>query len=100
MAVEEGLDTGGVYDRAEVPIGPDDTLEELRSRLVAEGHSHAGRHALDDGLGEPAPQVGEPTYADKLDGRGSPPRLDAARPSTSTAWCASATPGPRTTAGG
>ena len=37
MAVEEGLDTGGIYRRAEVPIGPDDTLEELRGRLVAEG---------------------------------------------------------------
>jgi methionyl-tRNA formyltransferase len=65
MAVEEGLDTGGVYEQVEVPIGPDDTLEELRSRLVAEG-SRMLVAALAVGLGALTPQVGEPTYADKL----------------------------------
>jgi methionyl-tRNA formyltransferase len=65
MAVEEGLDTGGTYRRAEVPIGPDDTLEELRARLVDEG-SRLLVAALRDGLGSPTPQVGETTYADKL----------------------------------
>jgi methionyl-tRNA formyltransferase len=65
MAVEEGLDTGGVYERVEVPIGPDDTLAELRERLVAEGAELLVR-TLRVGLGEAAPQVGEPTYADKL----------------------------------
>src|SRR3954464_3619219 len=29
MAVEEGLDTGGVYSMAEVPIGPDQTADEV-----------------------------------------------------------------------
>ena len=65
MAVEEGLDTGGVYERAEVPFGPDDPLIELRARLVAEG-SRLLVEALAAGLGDPAPQVGEPTYAEKL----------------------------------
>jgi methionyl-tRNA formyltransferase len=77
MAVEEGLDTGGVYERVEVPIGPDDTLAELRDRLVAEGSAML-RRSLRAGLGAPAPQVGEPTYADKLtaDDR----RIDWSRP--------------------
>jgi len=65
MAVEEGLDTGGTYRRTELAIGPDDTLGELRNRLVEEG-SRLLVTALREGLGEPAPQVGEPTYADKL----------------------------------
>jgi len=66
MAVEEGLDTGGIYRRVEVPIGPDDTLEELRGRLVAEGTTILV-DALDHGLPAPTPQVGEPTYAAKID---------------------------------
>jgi methionyl-tRNA formyltransferase len=65
MAVEEGLDTGGVYRRAEVPIGPDDSLEELRTRLVERG-SELLVAALREGLGDPRPQSGEATYADKL----------------------------------
>jgi methionyl-tRNA formyltransferase len=66
MAVEEGLDTGGIYRRVEVPIGPDDTLDELRGRLVAEGTTILV-DALDHGLPAPMPQVGEPTYAAKID---------------------------------
>jgi methionyl-tRNA formyltransferase len=66
MAVEEGLDTGGVYAEAVVDIGPDETAAELRNRLVA-----AGTDLLIDtlarGLGEPRPQVGETTYAAKID---------------------------------
>ena len=66
MVVEEGLDTGGVYDRAEVDIGPDESADELRARL-----SDLGRDLVLDnlakGLGEPRPQVGEPTYAHKID---------------------------------
>jgi methionyl-tRNA formyltransferase len=65
MVVEEGLDTGGIYDRAEAAIGPDETAEELRQRLADLG---AGMLVADlrEGLGEPMPQVGEPTYAHKL----------------------------------
>jgi methionyl-tRNA formyltransferase len=66
MVVEEGLDTGGVYDRAEVAIGPDDTVAELRARLT-----EAGTRLLVDnltaGLGSPRPQEGEATYAHKVD---------------------------------
>ncbi len=65
MAVEEGLDTGGVYSMAEVPIGPEQTADELRRELVGLG-SRLLVDALRDGLGEPAEQVGETTYAEKL----------------------------------
>ncbi|CAN5694128.1 hypothetical protein BH20ACT2_BH20ACT2_25400 [soil metagenome] len=37
MAVEEGLDTGGLYRRAKLAIGADETAAELRARLVAAG---------------------------------------------------------------
>jgi methionyl-tRNA formyltransferase len=66
MVVDEELDVGGIYDRAEVPIGPDDTLEELRARLVDEG-TRLLVGSLQAGLGPAAPQVGEPTYAAKID---------------------------------
>jgi methionyl-tRNA formyltransferase len=65
MAVEEGLDTGGIYERVSVPIGPDETLEELRARLVVEG-TRLLVTALLTGLPVPEAQRGEPTYADKL----------------------------------
>lgn len=66
MVVEEGLDTGGVYRRREVPIGHDDDLATLRGRLVEAGTALLVE-ALAEGLGAPAPQVGEPTYASKID---------------------------------
>jgi methionyl-tRNA formyltransferase len=65
MVVEEGLDTGGVYRRIEVPIGSDDTLEGLRGRLVEEACGLLVS-ALREGLGEATPQWGEAVYADKL----------------------------------
>lgn len=66
MAVEEGLDTGGIYRSAEVDIGPDETLDELRGRLVELG-SQLLVASLREGLGDPVPQEGEPTYADKIE---------------------------------
>ena len=66
MDVEEGLDTGAVYRREEVVIGADETADELRARLVDVG-TRLLLDALDNGLGEPEPQVGEPTYAHKID---------------------------------
>ncbi|MFZ6002725.1 MAG: methionyl-tRNA formyltransferase [Actinomycetota bacterium] len=66
MAVEEGLDTGGIYGRVEVPIGPDDTLDELRNLLVDSGTALLVDH-LTRGLGAPTPQIGEPTYAAKIE---------------------------------
>jgi methionyl-tRNA formyltransferase len=66
MVVEEGLDTGGIYGRVELAIGPDDTLTELRERLVADGTKLLVDH-LAAGLGATSPQEGEPTYAAKID---------------------------------
>jgi methionyl-tRNA formyltransferase len=65
MALEEGLDTGGVYACTEVPIGPRTTAAELRAELVAVG-TRLLVDTLADGLGVPEPQVGEPTYAKKF----------------------------------
>jgi methionyl-tRNA formyltransferase len=65
MAVEEGLDTGGVYSRATVRIGPESTAAELRDELVTVG-TRLLVEALERGLGEPEPQVGEVTYAEKI----------------------------------
>ena len=68
MAVEAGLDTGGIYAEVATAIGEDETAEELRSRLVGLGCS-----LLDDTLGAgraglptPRDQVGTPSYAEKI----------------------------------
>lgn len=66
MVVEEGLDTGGVYDRAEVTIGADETVDELRARLADEG-TRLVVDNLTRGLGTPRPQEGETTYAHKIE---------------------------------
>jgi methionyl-tRNA formyltransferase len=66
MAVEEGLDTGGVYAQEEVVIGPEETADELRRRLVEIGTGLLV-HRLRTGLGPPEPQKGEPTIAAKVD---------------------------------
>lgn len=92
MALEEGLDTGGVYRRAVEPIGDDDTLDELRGRLVSVGTALL-LEALQEGLGDPEPQQGEPNYAHKLTGEQY--RLDFERPAVELhrivrlggAWC-------------
>ncbi|MEZ5244705.1 MAG: methionyl-tRNA formyltransferase [Acidimicrobiales bacterium] len=65
MAVEEGLDTGAVYRRDEVDIDPDETLEELRGRLVEIGVAQL-LDALGHGLGEPEPQRGDAVLAAKI----------------------------------
>jgi len=77
MVVEEGLDTGAIYRRAEVAIGADETLQELRGRLVELGTDLLVEELL-RGLGEPRPQAGEPTYAAKLDAEDL--HLDWSRP--------------------
>jgi methionyl-tRNA formyltransferase len=66
MALEEGLDTGPVYACEELPIGPDDTADDLRAVLVERGTALL-LGLLRDGLAEPRPQEGEPTYASKLE---------------------------------
>jgi methionyl-tRNA formyltransferase len=77
MELEEGLDTGAVYRRAVVPIGPTDTLDTLRDELVRVG-SDLLVAALTEGLGEPVPQEGEPVYASKI--RPEERHLDLSRP--------------------
>ena len=66
MAVEEGLDTGGVYASSSLDIGATETADELRGRLVEVGTDLLVA-TLDAGLGSPTPQseVGV-TYAEKL----------------------------------
>jgi methionyl-tRNA formyltransferase len=66
MVVEEGLDTGGVYDRREVEIGEDETVDDLRTRLGELGTQLVVDN-LTRGLGTPRPQEGETTYAHKID---------------------------------
>ena len=66
MALEEGLDTGPVYACQERAIGQDETLEEVRAALTEMG-TRMLVGLLASGLPEPRPQVGEPTYASKLE---------------------------------
>jgi len=69
MALEEGLDTGGVYARREVPIGAETTAAELRADLVTAGTAllvETLERPLDTWIGRPEPQVGEITYASKF----------------------------------
>jgi methionyl-tRNA formyltransferase len=66
MAVAERLDTGDVYACRTVPIGPDQTAGELRAELVAAGTGLLVGE-LASGLDRPRPQVGEPTYAAKIE---------------------------------
>jgi methionyl-tRNA formyltransferase len=66
MDVEEELDTGGVRARAEIPIGPDTTADELRAQLVGLG-TDLLLATLANGLGDPQPQASDGvTYAAKL----------------------------------
>lgn len=65
MAVEEGLDTGGVYASADVPIDASATAEDLATELVELGSALLA-DTLTAGLGAPTPQEGEPTYAAKI----------------------------------
>lgn len=65
MGVAPELDSGPVYATARLTIDEDETLTDLRARLVSAG-SDLLVEALADGLAEPEPQVGEPTYAEKI----------------------------------
>jgi methionyl-tRNA formyltransferase len=65
MQLEEGLDTGAVFDRVELPIRPTATAAELRRELVALGTEQLIR-CLRVGLRGATAQDGEATYAAKL----------------------------------
>jgi len=68
MAVEAGLDTGGVYAEEATAIDPDETVDELRCRLVAIGCGLLEVHLASGRAGLPVPrdQAGTPTYAEKI----------------------------------
>ena len=71
MALEEGLDTGGVYARRELPIGPETTAAELRMELVEVGTRllvDTLAVPLEEWIEAPEPQTGEVTYAAKFSG--------------------------------
>jgi methionyl-tRNA formyltransferase len=77
MHLEEGLDTGAVFDQRTVTIGATETAASLRSRLVDLGTEQLVE-CLHAGLRDPRPQAGEASYASKI----SPDelRLDWHRP--------------------
>lgn len=66
MQLEEGLDTGPVYVEERLTIGPDESAEELRARLVELG-TRLMVDTLSHPLPEPVPQSGTPTYAAKIE---------------------------------
>ena len=66
MQLEEGLDTGPVFACDRVALDDRVTADELRTELGEIG-SRLLVNELTRGLGAPTPQVGEPTYAAKID---------------------------------
>ena len=66
MQLEEGLDTGPVFATGVVDVAPDATLASLRDELVELGATMLVEQ-LTDGLGAPAPQHGDATYAAKIE---------------------------------
>ncbi|MDQ1458887.1 MAG: methionyl-tRNA formyltransferase [Actinomycetota bacterium] len=83
MRIEAGLDTGPVFARVRVPIEPTETAGELHARLVDAGTELLVAHLPAVPDTEPEPQVGEPTYADKL--TVDEFRLDPSRPAADLA---------------
>ena len=83
MRIEAGLDTGPVFARVRLPIGPDETAGELHARLVTAGTELLRTHleSIPGATGEP--QTGDATYADKLGVEEF--RLDPARPAAELA---------------
>ena len=76
MDVEEGLDTGGVYARREVPDrAPHDGRPSCARDLVDVG-TELLVDVLSRPLGPPEPQVGEVTYAAKIESVRAGDRLE------------------------
>ena len=65
MEVVEALDAGGVYASKSLPITGGTTASSLTTELGVIG-ARLLLSCLENGLGEPAPQVGEVTYAAKM----------------------------------
>jgi methionyl-tRNA formyltransferase len=69
MRLDEGLDTGGIYARREVPIDPEQTAAELRGLLVDVGTSllvESLSRPVEQWVGQAEPQAGDITYASKF----------------------------------
>ncbi|MHB1710175.1 MAG: methionyl-tRNA formyltransferase [Acidimicrobiales bacterium] len=68
MAVESGLDTGDIYADETTTIDETESVDELRRRLAQIGCRLLEEHLATGvaGLPVPSPQVGEPTYAEKI----------------------------------
>ena len=66
MALDEGLDTGPIYTCERTAIASGETAGELRQRLAQLG-TRLLVDTLAIGLGEPHPQVGGATYAQKIE---------------------------------
>ena len=65
MDVASEIDAGAVYRWASTPIEPQESATELRARLCELGIGLL-LDALSEGFGDPAPQSGEITWADKI----------------------------------
>ena len=65
MDVASEIDSGAVYRRASTPIEPHESADELRARLCELGTGLL-LDALSGGFGDPVPQSGEMTWADKI----------------------------------
>lgn len=68
MALEAGLDTGGIYAEESTAIGEDETADELRQRLVAIGCDLVHRYLAGGRAGLPPlrEQAGQASYAEKI----------------------------------
>ncbi|MYH44175.1 MAG: methionyl-tRNA formyltransferase [Acidimicrobiaceae bacterium] len=67
MDVASEIDAGDVYRRASTAIRPQESADELRGRLCELGIGLL-MDALSEGFGDPVPQSGEMTWADKISG--------------------------------
>ncbi|HEX4245454.1 MAG TPA: methionyl-tRNA formyltransferase, partial [Acidimicrobiales bacterium] len=68
MAVEKGLDTGAIYAVGDTTVDETESVEELRSRLVAIGCQLLVDNLSGGAAGLPIPheQEGDPSYAEKI----------------------------------
>ena len=65
MDVASEIDAGAVYRRVSTEVGLYETADELRARLCDLGIGLL-LDALSEGFGDPVPQAGEMTWADKI----------------------------------
>lgn len=77
MQLEEGLDTGPIYDTVRLPMAATATADDLRRDLVVIGTAQLVR-CLAAPLPHPDPQHGEPLYAAKI--RPEELRIDWSQP--------------------